>query len=440
MSLVSTTIMRKKLDGKNATAGDFAQRIAKLLIGDSTKNIEPLGTMEIMRKLGFKDKKSVRELKNLAIELGFLTIDESGEAILPKKSRDFIFKKFDTNHPFTQDPLVQEWKKDLLVRKRGAPVVAWQSRLQHFEAVCNTLKANPEQFITGNNIQEILAQGRIFLTNFMEAYKRKEAAIQYKGDLHPENDFDNVRYAYAYAVRDFMRFHGVAFPKGETGIMSVTISQFHGKYSDVRLTDEELELADSYIKEKWGIDSDIYRAFWIGIESCARSSALWGMTTDFTTHTSTKTGKKTYIMSVYESKTKHIKGGKWTKYIRRTETQQSIDAIKGRKGAYIYQDHDSEVRVKEELKNKLREIFKHVGKEFSHLRFPKDNSSGYYMNHPFHALRHIGAHYWLSKKQYNFGLVAKIGGWNTIDELKKSYGEMPPEIVLSLLEDEEKVQ
>jgi len=35
----------------------------------------------------------------------------------------------------------------------------------------------------------------------------------------------------------------------------------HGKYSDIRLTDEELNKADDFIKEKFGIDLDIYRWF-----------------------------------------------------------------------------------------------------------------------------------------------------------------------------------
>jgi len=33
--------------------------------------------------------------------------------------------------------------------------------------------------------------------------------------------------------------------------------------------------------------------------------------------------------------------------------------------------------------------------------------------------------------------VAVIGGWHTIDELKKSYGEMPPEKVLEGIDDED---
>jgi len=51
-----------------------------------------------------------------------------------------------------------------------------------------------------------------------------------------------------------------------------------------------------------------------------------------------------------------------------------------------------------------------------------------------HALRHIGAQYWLAKKDFNYGLVSEIGGWHTIDELKKSYGMIPPEKILEVIE------
>jgi len=37
-----------------------------------------------------------------------------------------------------------------------------------------------------------------------------------------------------------------------------------------------------------------------------------------------------------------------------------------------------------------------------------------------------GAHYWSSKTDYNYERIAEIGGWNTMDELKKSYGQIPP--------------
>ena len=52
----------------------------------------------------------------------------------------------------------------------------------------------------------------------------------------------------------------------------------------------------------------------------------------------------------------------------------------------------------------------------------------YFTKKPSHSLRHVAAQYWLLKSSFDYGFVAELGGWGTIDELKKSYGEMPPEV------------
>ena len=51
----------------------------------------------------------------------------------------------------------------------------------------------------------------------------------------------------------------------------------------------------------------------------------------------------------------------------------------------------------------------------------------YFTKKPSHSLRHIAAQDWLRRSKFDYGFVAKLGGWNTLDELKASYGEMPPE-------------
>ncbi len=66
--------------------------------------------------------------------------------------------------------------------------------------------------------------------------------------------------------------------------------------------------------------------------------------------------------------------------------------------------------------------------------FLNTNYTNNFLNHPTHALRHIGAQHWLAKKDFNYGLVSEIGGWHTIDELKKSYGMIPPEKILEIIE------
>jgi len=192
-------------------------------------------------------------------------------------------------------------------------------------------------------------------------------------------------------------------------------------YADIRLTEQELEQADSFIKEQWGLDSDIYRWFWIGIETCARFGALYTMTNDYTTYNNC--GKTIYIMNVIESKTAHIRGGKWIKYITKKETQQSIDLLRARGCNKIYESNASRYAFQIDIREKLIQIYKYLGKNTS-----------YFLSHSTHVLRHIGAHYWLAKTNYNYGIIAEVGGWHTIDELKKSYGQIPPEKILEIIE------
>jgi hypothetical protein len=53
-------------------------------------------------------------------------------------------------------------------------------------------------------------------------------------------------------VRDFCRYYGMNWPRGTSGIMSQKVPN-HGKYSDIRLTDEELKKANDFIKERFGM-------------------------------------------------------------------------------------------------------------------------------------------------------------------------------------------
>jgi hypothetical protein len=248
-------------------------------------------------------------------------------------------------------------------------------------------------------------------------YRQGNATRDNRG-VKPPSDVTNVTYCKVQGVRDFCRYHGMVWPRGTTGIMSQKVPN-HGKYSDIRLTDEELNKADYFIKERFGIDSDIYRWFWIGIESCARFGALYHMNLDYTKHVTSK--KTTYIMTAFETKTRHIKGGKWLKYITRKDTQTSIDMLKSRGHGKIYESTLPKYRFNNMISDQLKQIYSHLGK------------NSYFQDRSSHALRHIGAHYWLSKTDYNFGLIAEVGGWNTIDELKKSYGQIPPEKILEII-------
>jgi hypothetical protein len=50
----------------------------------------------------------------------------------------------------------------------------------------------------------------------------------------------------------------------------------------------------------------------------------------------------------------------------------------------------------------------------------------YFWMKPLHSVRHAFAQFWLQNSEYNFAWVAEHGHWKTIEELKKSYGGIPP--------------
>lgn len=429
-------LARKTLNGKPATNEDFARVVSDYLLGDSIRGIEPLTPTEIMKKLGYKDLKSIRQFKDLAISLSLLETDSYGKLKTPEKNILIQqFRKFDTNNDFTKNQLVRKWMDDLLIRKKGKPVKSWRSYVRSFQNVCNTTKTNPEQWIAGRNILEVLEQGRIYMKEFAKQYELGKASVntQKRWDIE-KTDIEKVLYIHSKGTRDFMKFYGFPYAKGETGVMSQNIRAFHGKYADVRASDEQIAIGKKYIKEKWTIDSDIYRVFTFGIDSCARDKAMQGASIYYTVHESKKSNKITYLMEVFESKTEQIKGGIRTKYIVDEDLQKSIDLVKARGGKFLIEGRERMSRTKKLLMAQLREVYKVMG--VSHLKpsIRENPDTGYPMRKPFHTLRHFGAHFWLRKTNYNYGFVARIGDWKTIDELKDSYGEMPPEIILELLE------
>lgn len=404
-----------RLYGKRATPEEITQEILKLLHGNKVNGIEPLSVQDTAKILGLS-KDTIYEYAKKAVKAGLLKLENNRRLCIPtNQTSKTSFKLFTRRHQILDIPLVAEWKQDLLTRKQGAPISSWKTRIRRMESVCNTCKIKPKKLLVSHRQTEKI------LKDYVQLYLEGKADKDPRG-IKTSNDVRNVLYVHAQAVRDFCGFHGLIWKRGVGGVMSQAVPN-HGLYADIRLTGEELEEADRYIISRWGLDSDMYRWFWIGIESCSRFSALYAMRLDYTRHTSSK-GKTTYIMTAFESKTRHIKRGKWVKYITRGNTQKSIDILKARGADRIFESKIAKSIFQKQTNDSLREIYRHLGK------------GDYFEVHPTHALRHIGAHYWLAKKNYNYGLVAMIGGWNTIDELRKSYGEIPPEKMLEMIEED----
>lgn len=397
---------RIRLYGKRSSEGKIVEEIHNLLTGNSSRPY-PLSAAEIAKVLGISRK----TVYNYLQKIPQLQRVKSGHYELPKDP-DTVFRFFNKNHKITSDPLVTEWMEDLLTRKHGFPLACWKSRVCSLEVVCNTCQVMPKELLVSQKNTEKI------MRNFARAYQNGETMKHPEGKK-PQGQGTAV-YMRVQAIRDFCAFYDMVWKKGTTGIMSQKVPG-HGKYADIRFSQKEFELADQFIKEKWGLDSNIYRWFWIGVESCARFSALYNMSNEYTIHY-TQSGKQIYLLTAYETKTQHIRGGRWNKFITRQDTQKSIDLLRSRGVSKIYESKVGLYRFQSEINKKLAEIYNHVGK-----------AGNYFLLHPTHVLRHLGAHYWLSKTNYNYGIIAEVGGWNTIDELKKSYGQIPPEKILEII-------
>lgn len=398
-----------KLYGKKVTSEDILLEIQNLLYAKGHRPY-PIKPAEIANALGLSRKTVYNYISRLS-KTGKIIRLRSGRFLLPRLD-EAEFREFNKHHEITSNPLVSEWMDDLLTRNQGSPIKTWKKRLRSLETVCNTCKVTPFDFTISNKKTEKI------MRSFAKCFQNGEIVHSNRGNK-PQG-MNTTVYAKVQAVRDFCSFYDITWRKGVTGVMSQKVPN-HGKYADVRLTAEEFDEADKFIKKRWGLDSDVYRWFWVGVESCARFRALYTMKNDWTKH-ERKSGGVVFVMSVIESKTENIRGGKWTKFITRPDTQKSLEIIK-RKCDRIYESKLSEYSFKKRINQDLSEIYQHLGK-----------TEPYFHQHPSHVLRHLGAHYWLSKTNYNYGIIAEVGGWHTIDELKKSYGQIPPEKILEIIQ------
>lgn len=415
---------RLRLYGKTASKIQIAKEVSNLLLGNSRLKKEPKNISEIASTLGFKERRSVYNYLEIGVTEGFVKRDSNGQYEKPEKSNLAQFKEFSKNHPILQDALVSSWYLKLTTRKQGKGIVSAKNWLNMIERICNTCKCKPEELIDSTESAER------FKAVYIEAYKN---GTDWQKVKVSRGGIETLDYRASYAIASFGAPYGISWPRGTSDMSRKIVG--HAQYADIRFTNEEFEKANKFIIEKWGLDSDPFRWFWMGIETCSRYKALQGMKLDFEIHLSKDKKnfsgnkdqvfpeKETLLMKVYEAKTKEINKGIWKKYIKRKDTIESLKLLKARGGTRIFESKLAYQKFESWIQDCMRDIFKHLGKE------------GIFLERPTHVLRHLGAHYGLAKGNYtNHVLIAKIGGWHTIDEMIRSYGELPPEKVLEELD------
>ena len=403
---------RKRLYGKIATEKEIAKENARLLLGDPKHGLMPKSPKEICATLSYASRQTHYFYRAKAVEYGFLALDENKKPILPAKTPQSQFKKFTKDNKLVDTPLGMEWVQNMFTRKGGKPIKVWKTRLTNFSNFCNTLEINPETMLID------LETSDRYATAFLKLYQEGKAKIRYLKDPS-ESDIQKVAYVYAQAYRDFMNFHGLPYPKNYGGVSSQKVVG-HGQYADVKLSDEEIQKAKKYLIEKYGICSDEFRFFMMGVESCGRHGAVFPMTLDY--EITEYEGKQCYVFKIFESKTEHIKGGMMDKYVTDPELQSSIDDLKKKGINRLNEEELPKKRLDNKIRSALHDLYIYLGKETIH--------DGYFMKHWFHVLRHVGAHYWLRKTEYNHSVVALVGGWKIVQELIDSYGATPHEIVM----------
>ena len=296
--LIPDQLARKTLDGKPATNRQLAKRVAELMKGDPLNSIRPLSQNETMVHLGYKDKKSIRQLRKLAESLGYFsdklepTQEQIREWSLPQELEEFA-----------KHPDIAKWIAQMKTRSKGGrPFEGAHKMIATLHRVCLTLKIDPHQLISGANRDEILAQGMRYMNNFMDLYMQKKAKISYNKKWTPQSvQRETVQYTYAKPVRDFMSTMGYPYPDGTGGSMSQSVASFHGKYADVRMSLAEYRKGKEYLLDKYGIESDAFKWFSVGMEGLPRKTAIHTMSNHFEEFT--QNGKLFFDMTAIETKT-----------------------------------------------------------------------------------------------------------------------------------------
>jgi len=390
-----------------------AKQVASKLLGDKSKGIEPQNISQVTKSMGFKSTKSTYFYRDLAVENGFLQLDKDGKPVIGIKSQLGAFKEFSKNHILLEDELVSYWYKKQLNKKGGKGITISKDMLSMLERFFNTLRITPEMLIIEKSNRVVEDYRDEFLQHYRDGTdKRKDIGMK-RGNIATLNLRIN------YTLASFCAVNGISWARGDPAMSRKIVG--HGQYAKERLSDEEFVKSEEFLLEKFGLDSDEYRWFWVGIETCSRFGALESMKLQFDSLIG-KNGRETLIMQAYESKTKEKNGGMWEKYIKRSQTIESLKLLKARGGTRIFENVEklSKIKFKHKMQDGMKAIFSHIGKD----------PDSYYFKKPTHILRHLGAQRLLAKGNFtNHVLVAKVGGWHTVDELINSYGDMPPDIV-----------
>jgi len=373
-----------------------------------------------------KDSDTIGKYKKI-IE-AFNALDES--AIVKEREEQAEFRNEETAEMLTR-PEIKAWYDTLIENGKNRGVT--KTFAACLNRVSKILKISPVTLC-----QHELSDGNKTSREQLLAINKMMFIV--KEQVNSESSFYSVR----MAVRSWLQFSGVTIPRGNLcpANLSGKIISTHGAAAHIRATPQEIEqvrkiLSGQITKTARGSAGvsglpypdrrqDTLMYFEFGIETGARHmTILTALTGKF--DASAKT------IEVIERKLSHVGKHRQLRRIFCPELIALIEAkikagekcIIGSENEYMpfaemsKESSDDLHPTKEQAKNakeigeNLKAVYQQVGGNLS-----KD----YYARKPFHSLRHIAAQVWLDKSDYDYGFVAELLGWTTIDELKTSYG------------------
>ena len=315
---------------------------------------------------------------------------------------------------FRSFEIVQEWEKK--IRRSGH-----LSALRHIPIMANVcgyrinkrqkpyvkgFKCNPQKFD--------LTKAQQFIDLYLKQHPEKTQLPRH------------IR----QAIRHFLMVaKGISIPRGFGGQYGLSGEKdSYGKYAHVRLSEEQIKRIRTIMsQDKEALEKGFDIAFEIGIQTCTRAFGIASLQISMIQQI-----ENLYTVRVFEPKIKegdtHLgKVGKyWTKYISKSLYQRIQEFIKQHPSRVLL--FVDKVSIKE-VKNWLTQFRAYMKKVYEQIGITEP----YFYSHPVHSLRHSGAHRLLELTNWNYELVAKLGGWSDSKTLKDCYGAMPQEVLIRVV-------
>jgi integrase len=369
-----------------------------------------------------KDSDTIGKYKKMIEAFGAL--DES--AIIKDRENQAEFRNEETSEMLVR-PEVKAWYDTLIENGKNKKVT--KTFAASVNRVSKILQISPVTLC-----QLELADGSRTSREQLLAINKLMFVV--KEQVNSESSF----YAVRMAVRSWLQFNGVTIPRGNLcpANLSGKIISTHGAAANIRASEQEIEQVRKLLGGRnttfmqYGKlpfpnrRQDTLMYFEFGIETGARHmTTLTAMIDQF--DASAKT------IEVIERKLSHVGKHRQTRRIFCPELIALIEAkIKAGEKCVIGAENEympfsemgktssddlhqtkQQADATKEIGENLRAVYQQVGGNLA---------KAYYTKKPFHSLRHIAAQVWLDKSDYDYGFVAELLGWSTIDELKTSYG------------------